>query len=292
MATTLLTKYQNRRKTGQLGQQYRGAVGQYGQARQRYKMQSQALSGLQRQHKSAVTHAGQTEQAKTQWNEQFWTGTEQGKGLNTILTRYTGLGININPDMKQQDVRSTLSDAGFGQGMGAINALQKEYDHSLTRTYTGTRWKDMTAWERMTTSPSNWYESYDTTASERQKRKDALTGFKGTKIGGLDFTWGDLSSDLSNWGSFKGSQTYKDYMKGKQTRDALDYSADTAVSDFVSKIQSATETKEQYKVQYGMAQASMKRMQSMYHGQRVRDVRAGSQSSGKQKRSSILLGYA
>ena len=44
MATTLLTKYQNRRKTGEMYQRYRGAVGQYGQARQRYNMQSQALS--------------------------------------------------------------------------------------------------------------------------------------------------------------------------------------------------------------------------------------------------------
>ena len=292
MATTLLTNYQNRTKTGEMYQRYRGAVCQYCQARQRYNMQSQALSGLKMQYRSAKTHAEETEQAKASWDEQFWTGTEQGKGLNSILSRYTGLGININPDMRQKDMRQMIKKGGFGPGLYQMSELKKEYDHSLTRTYSKIVDRGLSWGEKIMTNPANWYKSVDSTAEERQKRKDAWTSFRDRPIDNLGFSYGDVESDVSSWGTLKGSQTYKDYIKGKQSREALDYSADTAVSDFIEKITSATETRDRYKAQYGMAKSSMARMQSMYHGQRVRDARAGSQKPGKQKRSSILLGYA
>ncbi|BAQ86065.1 hypothetical protein [uncultured Mediterranean phage uvMED] len=278
MATSILTKYQNRRKTGQLGQQYRGSVQRYGLAKQRYDTGASAYA-------SAKTTASQTQSAMENWSQNFWQNTEQGKGLQSVLSRYSGLGINVNPGMDQKALRSTLSDAGFGQGLGALDALQKEYDHSLTRTYSGTRQKDLSWWERMTTDPINWYESYDTTAEERQKRKDALTGFKGTTISGLDFTWGDMSSDLSNWGQIKSGKTYLEYQSGLKTRTAADARADANVT-------SLKEQQQRYGSEYSLAKSSMARMQSMYHGARQRDARRGTSRGGTQKKSSILLGYA
>tara|TARA_R100001082_G_C4341420_1_gene150304 strand:+ start:293 stop:1162 length:870 start_codon:yes stop_codon:yes gene_type:complete len=289
MATSLLTKYQNRRKTGQLGQQYRGSVQRYGIAKQRYDTGASAYA-------SAKTAAAQTQSAMENWSQNFWQNTEQGKGLQSVLSRYSGLGINVDAGMDQQALRSVVGDTVYaktktgkdltlGQGLGTLNALQKEYDHSLTRTYSGTRKKDLSWWERMTTDPINWYESYDTTAEERQKRKDALTGFKGTTISGLDFTWGDLSSDLSNWGTIKSGKTYLDYQSGLKTRTAADARADANVA-------SLKEQQQRYGSEYSLAKSSMARMQSMYHGARQRDARRSTSRGGTQKKSSILLGYA
>lgn len=278
MATSLLTKYQNRRKTGQLNQQYRGSVQRYGFAKQRYDTGASAYA-------SAKTVAAQTQSAMENWSQNFWQNTEQGKGLQSILSRYSGLGINVDAGMDQQALRSTLSSAGFGQGLGALDALQKEYDHSLTRTYSGVRKKDLSWWERMTTDPLNWYESYDTTAEERQKRLDALNAFKTRKIEGLDFTYGDISTDLSNWGTIKSGKTFLDFQSGLKTRTAADARADANVA-------SLKEQQQRYLSEYNLAKSSMARMQSMYHGAKQRDARRGTSKGGTQKKSSILLGYA
>lgn len=278
MATSLLTKYQNRRKTGQLGQQYRGSVQRYGMAKQRYDTGASALA-------QAKTHAGQTQTAMDTWNQNFWQNTEQGKGLQSVLSRYSGLGINVDAGMDQQALKNALNNAGFESGLGRLDALQKEYDHSMTRTYSKLQWKDMPWWERATTAPADWYEKVDTTAEERQKRKDAWTGFRDTQIEGLDFTWGDVTSDLSNWGTIKSGKTFKQYEFGRKTRTQADIKADASVASLEG-------TQTGYTSEFNLAKSSMARMQSMYHGARQRDARRRTSKGGTQKRSSILLGYA
>ena len=291
MASSILTKYQNRRKTGQLGQNYRGSVQRYGMAKQKYDQGASALRGLKTQHTGAVKNAEQTQKDMEGWSQNFWQNTDQGKGLQSILNRYSGLGINVDPSMGTSSLQSAMTDAGMGAGIGRYKDLKGEYDHSLTRNYSGTRWKNMSPWERMRTAPAEWYESYDTTASERQKRKDSWMNFSNTDTG-AGFTWGDVMTDISDWGSHKSSKTYKDYLTGSQKRSQLDADADKRVSALFGKLGSAKESQKRYLSEFNLAKSSMARMQSMYHGAQQRDSRSRTTKGGTQKKTSILLGYA
>lgn len=303
MASSILTKYQNRRKPGQLGQNYRGSVQRYGMAKQKYDQGASALRGLKTQHTGAVKNAEQTQKDMEGWSQNFWQNTDQGKGLQSILNRYSGLGINVDPSMGtsslQKNINATVwnkhprtgKDITFGESLLELRNLKGEYDHSLTRNYSGTRWKNMSPWERMRTAPAEWYESYDITASERQKRKDSWMNFSNIDTG-AGFTLGDIQTDISDWGSHKSSKTYKDYLTGSQKRSQLDADADKRVSALFGKLGSVKESQKRYLSEFNLAKSSMARMQSMYHGAQQRDSRSRTTKGGTQKKTSILLGYA
>jgi len=300
MATSLLTKYQNRRKESHLGHMYRSSRHRAGQRHSAYQQAYKHLrgeGGLQDKYGKAKDYAKSTQEAMENWQTEF-DETDVAKGMQDVMSRWGGFGLT--PNMGSKNFEKTVRGLGFGEGLNTLAALKKEYDHSLTRTYSGVREKDLDWYEKMFMDPRDWYESYDTTAEERQKRKDAWESFRDIDLTDKDgkslgITYGQIQGDITNWGAFKSSKTYKDYFKGMTARTKADAAADKTVGSYEGEtglLQQGIDAEKRMFSLWNTAKSDMVRMQSMYHGARQRSARRGTSKGGTQKKSSILLGYA
>ena len=302
MATSLLTKYQNRRKESHLGHMYRSSRHRAGQRHSAYQQAYKHLrgeGGLQDKYSKAKDYAKSTQEAMENWQTEF-DATDVAKGMQDVMSRWGGFGLT--PSMGSSNLermirKVKLPDGSpygtLGEAMVDLDELKKEYDHSLTRTYSKIVDRGLSALEKMFTDPRKWYKSVDTTAEERQKRKDAWESFRDQEIF-EGYTLGNIGTDITNWGSFKSSKTYKDYFKGMTARTKADAEADKTVGSYEGKtglLQQGIDAEKRMFSLWNTAKSDMMRMQSMYHGARQRSARKGTSKGGTQKKSSILLGY-
>ena len=85
MATSLLTKFQNRRKTSHLGHMYRSARYRAGQQQTSWKKADTHLGGLRDKYKTAKGYAETTQQAIGDWQTQFQE-SDVGKGMEDVMS--------------------------------------------------------------------------------------------------------------------------------------------------------------------------------------------------------------